>query len=177
LRVLFPKLNILDCQGNAPRAYLDLARTTLLLDRFEPLRRIFVDMLRDFMAFLLVTLKDAPVGDPDYPNYSNLECLLATTRYEPVCGPVVYTACGVAPLGAGVLHELGVRSLFLLRRSFSVNTKALLEGGSYGVLPIDLGDHDTTPLLYGGEEARDPPAGLNIGWSRRLSFEHVTEDI
>jgi molecular chaperone HtpG len=175
LRILLPPLHILDREGNRPKPYLNLARTEFLQGRFPSLDHIFVDVLKDYLAFLLVAVPDEiekikEVGGELYRDgegrpYRYVDCAipnktLAFDRNNQRCQPIVYTRDGVVPLDAGVLESIGVRSLFLLD---GFAPKEILEfDASYGVVPLIPVANDASEMLYPKEGFAVTPFGLNI---------------
>jgi molecular chaperone HtpG len=168
LRILLPPLHILDREGNAPRPYLNLARSEFLQSRFEPLKDIFVDVLRDYLAFLLAR---TPASRPDVserpPSYRYLQMKLTWLNlgFErgAMAQPVVYTSYGVVPLDGWVLEELNIQTILCTEAVDAGALIADLEEGT-AVLPIVEVGGETQALLYPIGGFSTPPERYVQAW-------------
>lgn len=180
LRALLPPLHILDRKGNSVKPYLNLARTEFIQAQFGPLQEVCVDVLRDYIAFLLVTVppnaKD--IGDSvlGRRNVHYLECLL--TKLNQGFGrdavrsqPIVYTREGVALFDAAVLKELGIVSLILIGGGITVDVSAIDSDTAVLLLGNTIEQKQVAQFLYPVGGLASPPVGLNILGSLAVEME------
>lgn len=185
LRILLPNLHILDKEGNAPKPYLDLSRSSFLQENFKPLEILPLEILKDFFAYLLVTADRSALYKKEIGNYPFIESVLADVHFEKNpqayqhhsgCNPVVYTARGLVPLDGAVLTHLGIKSLFFLEKAGDANIENLLADGTCGILPCRVGFRTPENLLYSERSAGKPPGGLSIRCSNWLAFRPTSRD-
>lgn len=185
LRILLPNLHILDPEGNASKPYLDLSRFRFLQENFQPLGVLPMEILRDFFAYLLVTLDRSALYEEEIAKYPFIETVLTDVHVEKIpdghqqhsgCNPVVYTAQGLVPLDGAVLNHLGIKSLFFLSKAGDANIDNLLADGTCGILPYRVRYQTTKGLVYYERSAGNPPSGLSIKCSNRLAFKPTGRD-
>lgn len=163
LRISCPHLHVLDRNGFTISEYLDLSRTKFFLERFEPRNALFIDLLRDYVASLMVlTPPRRAVKNWKVPVDRYLDAKLTNLNGSWSEGihavPWVFVHDGLTLLDAGILQELGIKTLFVLGDTL-VSGSIFRLGKTVGVVFAaswaQRGGH-------GVEDLAEPRTGVNV---------------
>ena len=187
LRLFCPFLHILDFEGNQQRPDLNLARTEFILDRFEHLPCLFDDMLRDYLAYLMVTCPETglspmlkPAQEYRYVDFrlTDLNCGFSASAPQSLRGRSwVYTKEGIALLDAEILDNLGITTLLVSNDEIvlqlvrqDTGTAASIPQSNLWYLHGHIGAGDLR-FLYPRKGVEIPPAGLNVMGSEAITIK------
>jgi hypothetical protein len=186
LRLFCPFLHILDFEGNQQRPYLNLARTDFILDRFEHAGSLFGDMLRDYLAYLIVTCLESGLSPMLKPareyRYVDLRLTGLNRAFSADAHSVrgrswVYTKGGIALLDAEILNNLEIKTV-LIGRDDIVLQWVSQDTGTAASIPqsslTHLHGHVTASnveILYPGKGFPPPPARLNVRGSEAITIK------
>jgi hypothetical protein len=187
LRLFCPFLHILDFEGNQQRPYLNLARTEFILDRFEHLPCLFDDMLRDYLAYLMVTCPETglspmlkPAQEYRYVDFrlTDLNCGFSASAPQSLRGRSwVYTKEGIALLDAEILDNLGITTLLVSNDEIvlqlvrqDTGTAASIPRSNLSYLHGHIGAEDLR-FLYPRKGVEIPPARLNVMGSEAITIK------
>jgi hypothetical protein len=186
LRLFCPFLHILDFEGNQQRPYLNLARTEFILDRFEHAESLLDDMLRDYLAYLIVTCPPAGLSTlmKPPPEYRYVDLRLTelnrtfSGRHNSVRGRSwVYTKEGIALLDAEILGNLGIKTLLVGNDDIVLQLVSLDTGTAASIPQSNLmylhGHVEATDIgiLYPRDGVEIPPARLNVKGSEAITIK------